>query len=149
VISISQKCQYALRAIFELAGRPADKLTTIAEIASAQAIPPRFLELILNDLKQAGLVDSRRGPQGGYMLAMPAAQITVGQVIRLVEGPIQPVKCIAGGGAECPLRGDCAFEELWQQAAGAIEGVFDGTTFADLLERHRTRPHRQAGHYAI
>ncbi|MCY2926958.1 MAG: Rrf2 family transcriptional regulator [Planctomycetota bacterium] len=96
MISISQKCQYALRSLYELARRADDKPTSIGEIAAAQAIPPRFLELILNDLRQGKLVNSQRGVQGGYTLARSPADITVGDVVRLVEGPIEPVKCISG-----------------------------------------------------
>ena len=134
MISISQKCQYALRSLYELARRADDKPTSIGEIAAAQAIPPRFLELILNDLRQGKLVNSQRGVQGGYTLARSPADITVGDVVRLVEGPIEPVKCISGGD-DCPFRNKCPFMDMWLQAGQAMQSVFDSTTLQDLLNR--------------
>ncbi|MEI7836083.1 MAG: Rrf2 family transcriptional regulator [Planctomycetota bacterium] len=134
MISISQKCQYALRSLYELARRATDKPTSIGEIAAAQAIPPRFLELILNDLRQGKLVNSQRGVQGGYTLARPPSAITVGDVVRLVEGPIEPVKCISGGD-DCPFRNKCPFMDMWLQAGQAMQSVFDATTLQDLLDR--------------
>ena len=135
MINISQKCQYGLRAVFELARRPIGKPRKIGEIAAAQSIPPRFLESILNTLKQAGVVASRRGANGGYLLAVPPSELTAGKVIALLEGPIQPVKCLAGGGADCPLRGKCSFLEMWKKAGSAMEDVFENTTFQNLLEK--------------
>lgn len=134
MISISQKCQYALRALYELARRSTDTPTSIGEIAAAQAIPPRFLELILNDLRQGKLVNSQRGVQGGYMLARSPSEITVGDVVRLVEGPIEPVKCISGGD-DCPFRNKCPFMDMWLQGGQAMQSVFDSTTLQDLLNR--------------
>jgi Rrf2 family protein len=84
---ISQKTQYAVRAVFELAKRQGRGATKISEIAEAQAIPQRFLENILNHLKGGGFVESVRGKEGGYLLVRPAKELTVGQVLRFVEGP--------------------------------------------------------------
>ncbi|MHC4807793.1 MAG: RrF2 family transcriptional regulator, partial [Planctomycetota bacterium] len=85
---ISKKCRYALRAIFELALRDSGQPVKIHEIAGAQNVPPRFLEVILNELRHAGFVDSRRGNGGGYMLARDAKDLTVGEVIEYIQGPI-------------------------------------------------------------
>ena len=90
---VSQKCQYALRAVFELAKRHGRGPVRIGAVAKAQAIPPRFLEVILNQLKQAGFVESRRGNEGGYLLARAPERLTVGEIVRFVEGPIRPVTC--------------------------------------------------------
>jgi Rrf2 family protein len=112
-MNLSQKCQYAMRALFELARRQQQGPVRIGQIAGAQAIPVRFLEVILNELKHAGYVESRRGVQGGYMLAVPAGALTVGEVIRFVDGPQTPVRCLEeGAGADCPLYGGCAFAGL-------------------------------------
>jgi Rrf2 family protein len=147
VINISQRCQYGLRAVFELARKPLGTPRRISEIAEAQAIPPRFLESILNALKQAGIVQSRRGARGGYVLGIPPAELTAGRVIAILEGPIQPVKCIAGGGEDCPLRGKCSFLDMWKKAGSAMEHVFDGTTFQDLLDNDPVgRAESLAGH---
>ena len=149
MISISQKCQYALRAVFELGKRQHEGPTKIGDIAAVQAIPPRFLELILAELKQAGIVESRRGPQGGYILAVPPSELTANRVISLVDGPIQPVKCVAVGGADCPLRGKCSFEQMWKNAGEAIAEVFDSTTFQDLIDREPAALAEQSASYCI
>jgi Rrf2 family transcriptional regulator, cysteine metabolism repressor len=133
---ISQRCQYALRAIFELAKQSGRGPTKIDQIASAQAIPPRFLAAILNQLKQGGFVGSRRGSDGGYIITRPPSRLTVGELIRFIEGPIGPVGCLDGGPADrCPLSGSCVFRSLWDQAREAVENVYDTTTFEDLIER--------------
>ena len=136
-MNLSQKCQYALRAVFELAKRGDHIPVSGQEIAEAQAIPPRFLLLILGQLRQGGFVASRRGVRGGYMLAAAPDELSVGDIIRFMEGPLEPVKCIGGRGAACPLRGGCAFLGLWQRAKEAVRQVYDSTTFADLLREER------------
>ena len=85
-LSLSQKCQYAVRAVLELSKRHGRGAVPAGEIAVSQAIPRRFLEIILNEMKPAGLVDSRRGARGGYFLALPPERITVGRVIQVIEG---------------------------------------------------------------
>lgn len=137
---ITQKCQYALRAIFELARRQGSGPVKIVEVAESQAIPPRFLENILNQLKQGGFVESRRGKEGGYLLARPAESILIGEIIRFIQGPICPVDCCVGGtDQDCPFLGDCVFQPLWQRVKHALEGVYDSTTFADLVRADRER----------
>jgi len=135
---ISQKCQYAVRAVLELAKRYGTGPVTVSEIARRQAVPPRFLEIILNELKQGGCVRSRRGAAGGYELGANPREITVGQVIRAVDGPLEPVRCVSEDGAsECPLGRRCALVGLWKRAKDAVEEVYDGTTFQDLAEQER------------
>ena len=134
MLQASQKCQYALRAIFELAKRRGNGPTTVQEIADVQAIPPRFLELILGQLRRGGFVTSRRGIQGGYELAADPYVLTAGEIIRYIDGSVAPVRCVAKqSGEDCPLYGSCAFFGMWQQARQAVEEVYDGTTFEDLL----------------
>ena len=89
-MQVSQKCKYTLRALFELAKRQGDGPVSAAEIATAQALPPRFLELILHSLTKSGEVKSRRGIRGGYVLAVSPTAITVGDVVRLVDGSAAP-----------------------------------------------------------
>ncbi len=149
-MSISQKCQYALRALFELAKRSTAIPTTVAEIAQAQAIPPRFLELILGQLRRGGFVQSRRGVQGGYLLAAEPGSVTAGEIIRFVDGPMAPVRCIAGGkGADCPLHGDCAFMGLWRRAQDAVSKVYDETTLQDLVDEERAAATPNLVNYCI
>ena len=132
---ITQKCQYALRSVFELARRSGHGPVKISDIAKAQAIPAQFLETILNQLKQAGIVESRRGVRGGYVLTVSPARLTAGDIIRQIDGLGKPVKCVVGGGEECPMRGHCAFMDMWNQAGDALSKVFDGTTFQSLLDK--------------
>lgn len=134
MMQVSQKTQYALRAMFELARRHGSGPTRIGDIAEIQAIPPRFLEGILNQLRQAGLLRSVRGARGGYELALEPSEISVGDMMRIIEGPISPTECLEGSDADCPLYGSCAFLPMWRRAAQALAAVYDGTTFADLLE---------------
>jgi len=137
-MNVSQKCQYAIRSILELAKRYGMKPTSISEIAAKQVIPPRFLEIILNELRQGSFVDSRRGVQGGYMLRVNPRDLTVGQIIRFVDGPLEPVKCIGEkNNAKCPLRNQCSLIFLWMKAKEAVESVYDGTTFQSLVEQER------------
>ena len=85
-MNLSQKCQYAVRAVLELARRYGQGPVAISQIAASQAIPQRFLENILNEIKPTGLIASRRGIQGGYQLAKDPAEVTVGEIIRLIDG---------------------------------------------------------------
>jgi Rrf2 family protein len=132
---ISQKCQYALRALFEIAKRGEGRPVKIGEIAQAQAIPARFLENILNGLKSGSFVESTRGKEGGYRLGRPAGAITVGEVIRFVQGPISPMTCDPGERKACAPFGGCVFRSLWERAREALEGVYDATSLADLVRQ--------------
>jgi Rrf2 family protein len=145
-MNVSQKCQYALRAVFELSRRSRQTPVRTSEIAESQAIPPRFLELILGELKQGGFVESRRGARGGYLLLAQPDRVTVGEVIRFVDGPIVPVKCITETErTDCPLHGGCAFVDMWSRARDAVNHVFDNTTFQDLVDED----HSTAANYCI
>jgi len=149
-VNLSQKCQYAVRAILELAKRQGQGPITASEIASSQVIPQRFLEVILNELKPSGLIESRRGVRGGYFLSGKPEDIKVGQVIRLIDGPLEPVRCVGDHTKpSCPLRDRCALVELWSAARKAVEEVYDGTNFQDLVEREAQLDRRAAVDYCI
>ena len=139
LVSINQKCQYALRALFELAVKNSGEPCKIGAVAEAQGIPVRFLENILNSLKSGGFVASSRGKDGGYVLAKPASDITVGEVIRFVQGPFAPVECAASGSDLCAFSDDCVFHPLGEKARIALEQVYDGTTLADLVDEQKKR----------
>ena len=94
-MSVSSKCYYALRAVYALADHAGPHPLKIADIAEREQIPIRFLEVILNQLKGGGFVQSRRGAEGGYRLARPAEQLTVGEIMRYIDGPIAPVDCVS------------------------------------------------------
>ena len=123
------KADYAVRAAVELAA--AGDLVTAEQVADAQGIPLNFLENILRDLRRAGVVDSRRGQQGGYTLARPAGEISVADVIRAVEGPLATVRGQApedlayAGSAE-------RLGEVWVALRAAVRSVLEQVTLADL-----------------
>ena len=152
-MSVSQKCQYALRAVLELAKRPREEPTAAGVIAKIQAIPVRFLELILGQLRQGGYVTSRRGAKGGFSLAVEPSALNVGDIIRFVDGPVAPVKCVAepdgSSSAECELYGRCAFMSMWVRARDAVSEVYDSTTFSDLIEAERTIAEKTRQSYCI
>jgi len=125
-MNVSVKGEYALQAIFDLAQQRRGDPIKIADIARRQKIPQKFLELILAGLKQGGFVESRRGAEGGYLLARPAQAITVGEVLNFIEGP-RPRNSRARRRVETP------FTDMWQQVDSAVSEVVDKTTFADLL----------------
>ncbi|MGE3820601.1 MAG: Rrf2 family transcriptional regulator [Isosphaeraceae bacterium] len=139
-MSVSSRCYYAIRAVYALAEHDAPEPLKIAEIASREKIPIRFLEVILGQLKGGGFVRSRRGAEGGYHLARPAEAITVGQIMRYVDGPIAPVDCVSQSRPkECAFHGDCHFHHFWDRVRQATSNVVDRTTFADLVKENRLR----------
>lgn len=145
-MAVTQKCQYALRALFELARRKGDGPVPAGAIAANQGIPKRFLEVILHQLRQGGFVDAQRGKEGGFYLARPAESVTVGEVIRFMDGPISPVDCHRERpGHDCPLRGGCVFRGLWDEARIALEKVYDTRTLQDLVEEKRRMEAQGAG----
>ena len=138
MFSTPKKHQYAIRAIFELAKHEGMGPIKISEIARAQAIPQRFLEVILNQLKGSGLLKSKRGFYGGYRLVVPAEQITVGQIVRYLNRDTVAAECMGCESLSgCPFSGRCAFLPLWTRTREAIFDIYDATTFKDLLENER------------
>lgn len=149
-MSVSQKCQYALRALFELAKRQGQGPVSVAQLAETQAIPPRFLELIIQSLRQAGYVESRRGIQGGYQLARSPEQLTVAEIIRLIDGGLAPVSCaVDDKNSQCMLLGHCAFLGLWRKAGDALRQVYEKTTLQDLIDEERDALDNSATDYCI
>ena len=143
---LSHKCRYALRALFELALRGTNEPVKIQNIASAQGIPPRFLEVILAELKHGGFVESRRGSDGGYFLARPAHSLTVGVILAFLR---------KGSTHRRPSQhksnyfGDYALSEMLKKVTNAVSMVYDQTTFADLVEQEMTIRSEQAPNYII
>ena len=132
---ITRKYQYALRAVFELAKHRGEGPTKISAIAEAQSIPPRFLEVILSQLKGSGLVDSKRGFYGGYFLTRSPEKITVGEIFNFLLGATDPVECVACiSKKDCPFDGRCAFADLWERVTSAIDSIYNETTIQDLIE---------------
>ncbi len=133
-----KKNQYALRAIFELAKHMDQGPVKISEIATAQSIPLRFLEVILNQLKASGIVDSKRGFYGGYFLVKPPNQVSVGDVMRFLSRDLSPSDCIACvSKTSCPFDGQCAFSSMWIRVKQAAFNIYDETSFQDLIDREQ------------
>src|SRR6202041_1082164 len=125
-MNISVKGEYALQAIFDLATQPVGEPVKIADIANRQKIPQKFLELILASLKQGGFVESRRGAEGGYLLARRPESITVGDVLRFVEGRQEER-------SRMRRQSDSPLGDLWERTDKAMDSVLDGPTFAHLV----------------
>ena len=123
-MNISSKGRYALQALFDLASHSTDEPVKIASIAKRQKIPRKFLESILSSLKQGGFVESHRGVAGGYNLARLPETITVGQVLRFVDGSPRKQK---GHQRETP------FSELWRNVDKSVAGIVDGVNFASIV----------------
>ncbi len=138
----SVKGEYALQAIFDLASRRPGEPIRIADIAQRQKIPQKFLELILASLKQAGFVESRRGAEGGYLLARAADSLTVGEVLRFVDGP-------GARGRQRRRDGATPFSEMWEQVDSAVSTVIDKTTFADLLRNWQEKQNKYVLNWEI
>jgi Rrf2 family transcriptional regulator, cysteine metabolism repressor len=130
---ISMKSEYALRALMELASTRGSRYMQTSEIASRRAIPESYLEQLLTTLRRAGLVVSVRGPQGGHTLAMPAARITAGDVVRALEGPLIAVDC--GGPDRCQFSPNCALEEMWGEVRSAVDSSLNRFSIEDLSAR--------------
>ncbi|NNG00458.1 MAG: Rrf2 family transcriptional regulator [Desulfobacteraceae bacterium] len=129
-----RKTQYALRAIYELAKRHGEGPTKISEIAKVQGIPTRFLEVILNQLKASGMVESKRGFYGGYRLIRQPGDITIGDVLRYMQKSAGHSACIACVAEEsCPFDGNCVFSDMWKRVHTEVYKIFDGTTIEDLV----------------
>ena len=136
-----------MRALFELTMRSTTEPVKIQSIASAQGIPPRFLEVILGSMNSGGFVESRRGSDGGYFLARPAHNLTVGEVLAFMrKGSSNRSR---PGKSNTDLFGDYALSEMFRKVTNAISTVYDQTTFADLVERELAIRNEQAPNYVI
>src|SRR5690606_25514577 len=128
---------YALRALVALARAGRGQSRMIGEISQDQAIPKKFLEQILLELKRAGLVNSRRGRMGGYELLRAPEEITYGEVLRLIDGPIAPLPCLSKTAyrkcTDCQDEGACEIRHVFERVTLATRAVLDQTSLADSL----------------
>jgi len=135
---LSTKGEYASRAMLELSLRYEEKPLHIRDISKAQDIPQRFLEQILLQLKRAGYLRSRKGPDGGYFLSKPPAEINVAEVIRVMDGPLAPIDCVSVTAHEvCPHEAHCGLKGLWKEVRDAVAQIMEKATFAELAEKTR------------
>jgi Rrf2 family protein len=139
-MKLSLRGSYALRALMVLGLNHDQAVVPTQAISRAQNIPKRFLEQILNELKSAGLVKSRRGVAGGYRLARRPEDITIATVVRRLEGALAPVGCVSERFYErcsCPDETRCALRTVMKDVREAVVEVVENVTLADLCERHR------------
>lgn len=137
-MKLSTKGRYGLRAMIDLARYSEDEPVSISSIASRQAISERYLEQLVALLKKAGLVSSIRGAQGGYVLAKEASEISVGDVLRALEGSLEPVKCAAFYSEEgCLAAGGCVTKYVWQKINDSINDTVDHIMLDELVEESK------------
>lgn len=142
-MKLSVRGEYALRALIVLGLDyiEDDSLVRIQDISTRQNIPKRFLEQILNDLKSAGILESKRGIAGGYRLKLSPDRINLAEVIRHIEGPLAPVSCVSERFYEkcsCPNEEKCAIRSVMKEVRDAIVRILEGVTVAQLCERVKT-----------
>ncbi|MGB8169564.1 MAG: Rrf2 family transcriptional regulator [Chthoniobacteraceae bacterium] len=138
-MKISKRGEYALRALIDFGiahevGRP---LLNVTELAEKERLPLKFLEQILMQLRTEGYIDTKRGKQGGYFLAKPAKAISLGEVIRLIDGPLAPIACVSQTAYErctCPDEDHCGLRMLMLDVRNAIARILDRYTLADIVE---------------
>ena len=134
---ITQKAKYAFKALFHLAEQPAGVSVQIEDIAKTAGIPRKFLEHILLDLKRKGIVASRRGRAGGYVLLKDPEEMTIGSILRAVDGPIAPLPCISRTAyrrcEDCSDEKTCVVRRLFADTYSATLLLMDGTTLADAM----------------
>ena len=138
-MKLSKRGEYALRSLINLgiAAKVGRSLVRVTELAQAEDMPVKFLEQVIQQLREAGYVESERGKHGGYRLAKPAAQITIGHVVRLIDGPLAPIGCVSLTAYEkcsCPDEAHCGLRMLMLDVRNAIAAILDRYTLADVVE---------------
>ncbi|MDP2929541.1 MAG: Rrf2 family transcriptional regulator [Candidatus Omnitrophota bacterium] len=144
---VTYKGDYALKAVLDLALSYGKDVVTIHEIAGRIDAPIKFLEQVLLDLKKGGFVESKRGNIGGYLLSRAPGKITVGEVIRFIDGPIEPIACAKKGYSDCGDISKCVFRNIWQKVSSATSDIIDNITFEALVFEINLR--RQVLAYSI
>lgn len=138
-MKLSTKTRYGLRALFDMAFHAGTLPVQIKDISRRQEISPRYLEQIFQSLKRAGLLRSRRGPQGGYYLTRGPSEITLQQIILATEGPLALVDCVGGEGRtrkkKCNFDNRCVTQTVWTEASRRLDDYFASVTLKDLCER--------------
>jgi len=135
-LKLSTKGRYGVMACYDLARHSPEAPVPLKAIAERQGLSEGYLEHLLGSLRRAGLVRSARGPQGGYALARKPENMTVGDIIRVLEGPIAPVDCVAEDGAEvepCARTDECVTRVIWEKLRDSMTSVLDSITLADLV----------------
>ncbi|HEV3114387.1 MAG TPA: Rrf2 family transcriptional regulator [Candidatus Binataceae bacterium] len=151
---LSNKTKYALKALQVLAKEFGQGPILISEIARRENIPAKFLELILLEMKNQGILQSKKGKGGGYFLARPPHSVSVGQIVRMIEGPLAPLPCVSRTSymrcRECRDERSCGIRIVMKDVRDATARILDSTTLADVLKRVEAVVQGKEGlHYAI
>lgn len=141
-MKVSTRGEYGVRAMVALAHHYGDGPLSITEIARESSVPPAYLEQLVAPLRRAGLVESKRGAHGGYVLGRAPSQVRVGDVYRVMEGPVAPMDCVSEDDADqtCPLIEGCETRPVWLKVRDSIVEALDSTTLADLISASPKRP---------
>lgn len=140
-MKISTKGEYGLRALLELARRFGDGYIQSTEIATARNIPENYLHQLLITLREADLIRSRRGPQGGHMLARPPEHISLAEALIALEGPLAIAACVQDEVAsECDFSEQCVIRDVWRRMTQATEDILKQANLADLARSEREKP---------
>ena len=154
-MKLSTRGAYASRILLELSTAEGPRPLSVHELSARTAIPAKYLEQIMMRLRSAGIVRAERGVHGGYSLARRPESVTVGEVVRLMDGPLAPTACASKTAHapcpsyRCPSEELCVLRGLWLEVRDAIAGVLDRTTFADLAKRYRRAQISLADRYCI
>ena len=150
---ISKKTKYALNALSYLARHHQEGPVLILAIAQSERIPQKFLEQILLDLKNNGILQSKKGKGGGYFLGRPAQEIMLGKVIRIFDGPLAPVSCVSQTAyhrcEECRDENTCGIRAVMKDARDAIANILDKTTLEDMVQRAANLDQMKIHNYSI
>jgi Rrf2 family iron-sulfur cluster assembly transcriptional regulator len=134
MMELTRKGEYAIRGILYLASMPQGKVALVSEIAVSAEVPKSFLAKIFQSFAKVGLVTSYRGTGGGFVLARPASQITLREVVEAVEGPIVPNRCLIGKGA-CLRDDTCSVHPVWRKVQNEVVAILDGITIEELVSQ--------------
>lgn len=149
-MKVSTRGEYGVRAMVALAHNYGVGPMSIAAVAKESSVPYAYLEQLIVPLRKAGLVESKRGAQGGYQLTRPPEEVRVGDVYRVMEGPVAPMDCVSENEADqtCPLIDGCETRPVWLKVRDSIASALDSMTLADLVRqgdaRRDARSHRPA-----
>ena len=135
-MKVSSRGEYGMRAMVALARHYGEGPLSLAAVAKESSVPAAYLEQLIGPLRRAGLVESKRGAQGGYQLARPPIAVGVGEVYRVMEGPVAPMDCVSEDPADqtCPLIDGCETRPVWLKVRDSIVEALDSTTLADLIK---------------
>lgn len=137
MMELTRKGEYAIRGIVYLAQQPPGQVSLVSEIAAAVDVPPSFLAKIFQSFSKLGLVNSFRGSGGGFVLARPASEITLREVVEAVEGPIVPNRCLLGP-ENCSRDGVCIAHRVWKRVQTSVVGILQDVTLEELAQEKAT-----------